>query len=249
MIYSIHGTKYWKNIYQKILFKSLWFLSSYKNTIFIANSEYSKKVFIDNIFDNADIEVVHNPIDSKFVYHRKNYRECKKIIYIGRLSEGKNLTKWLEIAEEIHKVNKIITFEIYGSGPLQNQLELQIKNKNLNYIKLNGTTHNPEIIYANSDLLLFLSNYESFGNVVIESILCGTPVIVSKIPSMMEIFADFPQFMVPLGDNLLKDIIYKLDDYNHLLDLTQNAYKDFKVKYSEKNHIDEIRKIYSYFEQ
>ena len=55
--------------------------------------------------------------------------------------------------------------------------------------------------------MMFLSEYELFGNAVVESILCGTPVIASDIPSLREIFRNYPQFLVPADGRMGSDIL------------------------------------------
>jgi len=53
-----------------------------------------------------------------------------------------------------------------------------------------GSVSNPEIYYANSDILIHLAEYEPFGNVVIESLSCGTPVIISNKVGASDIVTD-----------------------------------------------------------
>lgn len=69
-----------------------------------------------------------------------------------------------------------------GEGPLRAELELQAKS-----LGLNGRTHflgftnqsNLPAVYRGSDLLIFPSEYEPFGVVVNEAMLCRCPAIVS----------------------------------------------------------------------
>lgn len=251
IVYSIHGTIYWKTISQKLIRKIFWGFSLSNRILFIANSEHSKKMFLERVSDKP-IRVIYNPFDtSRFKLDKpKSYDTTKlKICYTGRLANGKNLFKWIDIAEEVLKVYQGFTFNIYGDGPLKEELNNYIKNKSLvNKIFLAGFRKDIENVYKENDLLLFLSEYESFGNVVVESILCGTPVIASKIPAMEEIFKDYPEFLVNLDEDLSKKVISMIGNYEKLRDSATKASKEFAEKFSMEKHLKELEKIYNSFD-
>ncbi len=54
---------------------------------------------------------------------------------------------------------------------LIDSLELQ------NYVSLPGFVKNPYAFMANSSLFVLSSNYEGFGNVIVEAMACGTPIV------------------------------------------------------------------------
>jgi glycosyltransferase involved in cell wall biosynthesis len=250
VIYSIHGTKYWQNYKQETIRKWFWSLAISKKMFFTSNSDYSKNVFLHKISTKPDIQTLYNPI-SHINFSQKE-RPCGiegplRIIYAGRLSSGKNLDNWINIALMLGKLypGKFL-FELYGYGKLHDALENKIKeNKAENYIFLMGYSKNATKIYQRADLLLFLSEYESFGNVVVESILCGTPVIASNIPSMREIFCNYPDFLIELDDNLKLNVIKKLENINKLKLLVPAARKEFVNRFSERQHLNKLADIYS----
>jgi glycosyltransferase involved in cell wall biosynthesis len=180
LVYSIHGTVYWNNGRQKVLRKIFWWLAiRRKEYRFTSNSEFSRKVFLDKIDSKADVEVLYNPISlKKFNSLGREISEIdiiKKIIYAGRLDSGKGLLKWIKYAASIHKINQGIKFEIYGDGHLKPFLQETILKYDAEaYIILKGYINDIREAYRSADLLLFVSEFESFGNVVVESILCGT---------------------------------------------------------------------------
>ncbi len=251
IIYSIHGTVYWKNAFKKLLFKALWSLSISKEDCFIANSNYSKSVFETKISTKPKIRVLYNPIDTrKFVFKEKKRLSKKafRICYVGRLAKGKNLSLWIDVCEHILHYYPESEFALYGTGHLDNELREIISQKGLlKKVTLKGFISEVENAYYENDLMLFLSEYESFGNVVVESILCGTPVIASQIPSIKEIFDNYPQFLVPLDEFLKPNLIKKLDNYEELLKVTKKANIEFQKKFSKENHIQQLVKIYEKF--
>jgi len=250
IIYSIHGTIYWKNSIEKKYRKALWKLINKRNVKLISNSEFSKKTFIDKIYCKAKIQVIYNPINGERfhpLFTKKN-SGILKIIYAGRLAHGKGLEKWIELAFRIHKVIDKTQFVIFGSGPLTEMLRDIIHNYNADdFIFIEGFRKDIENVYSNADLLLYLSEYESFGNVVVESILCGTPVIALDIPSMREIFCNYPEFLISAENDLFQQIYDKLLNYNYLFLSAQKARDEFLVRFSVNEHINSLNKIYNSF--
>ena len=252
VIYSIHGSIYWKTALQKFVRKIFWQLSVTDKIVFTANSEYSKKAFLEKAANNLKIRVLYNPFDTNrfCILNNKKLNSNKlKICYTGRLANGKNLFKWIDIAEKILEENTDFEFNIYGDGPLKPELADYIRHKNLAAnIFLRGFRKDIENVYRENDLLIFLSEYESFGNVVVESTLCGTPVIASDIPAMKEIFKDYAEFIVPLDKNLEQNVLLKIKEFDKLKLSALRAAEDFKVRFSEEKHILELEKIYNSFE-
>lgn len=251
LIYSIHGTKYWKVRWKGFFLRILWKLALKKEYIIVSNSEFSKATFLKKVNSEVSVQVLYNPIDSRKFSpaEQRNPYEIRKIVYAGRLSYGKNLYRWIDLAVQIHDVFKETRFEIYGVGPLYNSLEHHIISLSAGgYVFLKGFRSDVENIYRNADLLLFLSEYESFGNVVVESILCGTPVIVSDLPSMNEIFRDFPGFIVKTDGNLADNVIKKLQKKDELKELALRAHDQFADRFSVEAHMTHLDKIYKSFD-
>lgn len=248
LVYSIHGTRYWENGWQKFILKIMWRLAIREDYIFTANSEFSAEVFKKNVVNLKDIRVVYNPVDST-IYKEPVQRNLPsvpgKVIYIGRLSRGKNLLKWIDTAVFLRDRFPDMVFEIFGEGSEEGTLRKKISDEDLgHFISLKGFTDKPEEIYQSSDLLLFLSDYESFGNVVVESILCGTPVLAGDIPSMKEIFRDFPQFLIPADLKHEEIISEKIKHYGSLKDLTGKARDSFIKRFSPSSNDEALKDIY-----
>lgn len=249
LIYSIHGTIYWETNLQKFIRKIAWKASLNNKIKFTSNSEYSKKVFLKNIGSKCEPEVLYNPFKTDR-YIKKEIAEFKPdmiISYIGRLAHGKNIFKWIDTAEFLLVEFPDFKFHIYGSGPLKKEIEQYIISKNLQSgIILKGFLKDVELAYQNSDLLLFLSEFESFGNVVVESILCNTPVIVSGIPSMKEILYNDVNFMVNLDSgNFNSQVLEKIKNYNHLAELTSVMSDKFRERFSLQKHASRLSELYS----
>lgn len=249
IVYSIHGTKYWKTSFQKLTYKLLWSVALKRNIIFLANSQYSRECFISATGWEGSIDVVYNPVATERFRVDENQRVSRnslQIVYCGRLAKGKNLFVWLDCAKEILKQLPNTHFKIHGDGPLREELmaysqKIGLPEKNLEFA---GHKTDIEVAYQQADLLLFLSEYESFGNVVVESVLCGTPVIASNIPSMKEIFENYPDFLIDNMANPIPEVVHKIESIPHFKKLTYKAANEFRNRFSLDNHVEKLRDVY-----
>ena len=249
LVYSIHGTQYWKNRIEKNVLSFFWKIALSRKFLITSNTVYSGKVFSDQVHQRNDITLLYNPIDGElFTPSNKKVRvsALQKIVYCGRLDKGKNLDEWIRVASKILKQFPEVIFEIYGDGPDYKRIQGFITELKLNdHISLKGYTAEPETAFQEADAMIFLSRYESFGNVAVECILCGTPVIAGDIPSMKEIFCDFPDFLVSLDENTADAIILKLRDLEHLNKMAFLARLNFRERFSPLTHYKKLKDLYS----
>jgi glycosyltransferase involved in cell wall biosynthesis len=247
-VYSVRGTIHYKNSLQKMLREVVWNIASSGNYRFIANSEYSRDVFTTYIPRvKALTEVIYNPVSSSRIHVARERKVSNglNVIYAGRLTEGKNLFRWIDIAVSIHSKHKDTVFNLYGDGPLKERLFEYVRIKGSeNYINFRGYVRDITDAYAQADVMLFISEYESFGNVVVESIISGLPVIASDIPSMREIFINYPDFLVHSDNRMETEIINKIERLEELKKEVPKAAGEFITRFSAEQHIRRLRRVY-----
>jgi teichuronic acid biosynthesis glycosyltransferase TuaC len=81
---------------------------------------------------------------------------------------------------------------IVGEGPERAAIEKLARARGLaNRVRLLGQTPQQKLpeIYGAADLLLLISTHEGWPNVLLESMACGTPVVVSEIAGIADIVA------------------------------------------------------------
>lgn len=96
------------------------------------------------------------------------------------------LQPWKRPEDLLHAFAKAAIDNAYlvlaGDGPLRTQLEIAAKNlKVLDKVRFLGFVNQSQLpsVYGSSDVFVLPSDYEPFGVVVNEAMLCGCPVIVS----------------------------------------------------------------------
>lgn len=80
---------------------------------------------------------------------------------------------------------------IVGDGPDRSMLEQIIRETNTgDCVKLLGAQKNPYPYMKNADLFVLTSIWESYGMVITESLILGTPVVAGEYPALKEIIED-----------------------------------------------------------
>jgi len=110
-------------------------------------------------------------------------KDKKIILYSGRFVWYKDLKVFIDVYHRFKNKNQV-KFVLLGSGPIEEELRNRMS-KAIFPGYLNGKALSEA--YASSDILLFPSTTETFGNVIQESLSCGTPAIVSDIGGCQEI--------------------------------------------------------------
>ena len=100
-------------------------------------------------------------------------------VYVGRVSPDKNLDLLLTSFSQLLASGRTADLAIVGDGPLLDKLRTQHRNPR---IAFTGFLGGPELAaaYASSDVMVFPSVTDTFGNAVLEAQASGLPVIVSN---------------------------------------------------------------------
>ena len=121
---------------------------------------------------------VHYNMDDKIVF-----------LYVGRMSPEKDLDIFMKVAEQLnHRYMNQIHFLMVGNGPLLHEL----KEKAFNNMTFTGFKKGYELaqLYASSDVFLFPSSTETYGNVILEAMASSTAVIACHEGGIQENLVD-----------------------------------------------------------
>ena len=135
-------------------------------------SRYRKKVAIGNF-----------PIDNELFKCQKDLRQRENIIgYIADLTENKGIRNFLDAILMLR--NRDFKFIIAGEGPLSEEIRKKIDENDLtDRVTLAGWIPHDEMpTYLNKLKLLILpSSSEGIPTILLEAILCGTPVLATPV--------------------------------------------------------------------
>ncbi|MFH1541437.1 MAG: glycosyltransferase family 4 protein [Elusimicrobiota bacterium] len=186
--------------------------------------------------------VIPNPINIIKTDKIINRGERKTIIGMGRLTYQKGFDVLIRAFDMIKEKHSDWDLEIYGEGPLRNDLEKIVATLKLQErIKLPGLVKEPAEKFAASDIFVLSSRFEGFGIVIIEAMACGIPVVSFDCPSgPTEIISnEVDGVLVPTGniESLSKKMDELMSDENKRNLLAKNACESAK-----KYKVEEIAK-------
>lgn len=136
---------------------------------------------VSNYVKNRQVFVFPNllelPLFNSNVYQEKPYLS---VIFLGRIDPAKNLEMLFRVLKQQSAVPYKLV--IAGDGPSEYVKKLKMETNQTDEISWVGDIQGDEKfkLLAESDLLILPSHTENFGNVVIESLSQGTPVMISS---------------------------------------------------------------------
>ena len=104
-------------------------------------------------------------------------------LYVGRISGEKELNLALDAFDKLKTSHEEAVFLVVGDGPKKLAYEKQYPNVHFLGYK---TGSELSMIYASSDVFVFPSPTETLGNVVLEAMASGLPVIVANQGGVLE---------------------------------------------------------------
>jgi glycosyltransferase involved in cell wall biosynthesis len=159
-------------------------------------------------------------------------KKVKKIIAIGRLKPAKDYPTLIRAFDVVRRsINAELL--ILGKGPERKEIELLINELNLKeYVHLPGFKKHQFAYLKGADLFVLSSAWEGFGNVIVESLACGIPVVSTDCKSGPAEILQYGKYgrLVPVGDHktLAYAILEELDKEHDPEILKQRA-SDFTV--------------------
>ncbi|HSO67254.1 MAG TPA: glycosyltransferase family 1 protein, partial [Desulfatirhabdiaceae bacterium] len=136
-----------------------------------------------------------------------------KLLYVGRISKEKNLHILSGAYRLLLQERSNIDLIVVGDGPYLKEMKSDLKGKPATFTGyLSGM--DLAAAYASSDIFVFPSTTDTFGNVVLEAQASGIPVIVTNQGGPRENLVDSVTGLVAKGDDidsLFQSIRYLLD--------------------------------------
>ncbi len=219
----------------------------------VAVSKAVKKDLVKNFsISRKKIEVIYNFIDNGFL-STMNSRQIQKdtstrtILFAGRLVKQKRVDLIIKAFLYIRKKLDNVELVIIGEGPEKEKLISLSQRfgvgKNINF---RNFTLKIEKEIASATIVVLPSAIEGHPNLILESMMVGTPVVVTNYPGASELVKNgINGYLVPLNitsrelANKITDII---SDKEKLFNVSENAQR-FVEKFSIKNQIRKYEQV------
>ncbi|MBF0926759.1 MAG: glycosyltransferase family 4 protein [Clostridiales bacterium] len=264
LISTIHATESGRNSgihdeTQRYINDSEWMLT-YESSEVIVNSNYMKnevqRLFglpydkINVIPNGVNLQLFSN-VNVDYDFRRQYAMDNEKIIlYVGRLVYEKGIQNLIaampKILDKYHDSKLIIC----GRGGMIDELREQVKYLGIdNKVYFAGYCDSKKMqkMYKCADVAVFPSTYEPFGIVAIESMLSGTPTIVSDVGGLNEIVEHGVTGMKSYAGNansIADSVLALLFDPKLCASISQNAIKKVKENYNWAKITDNTYYVY-----
>ena len=149
--------------------------------------------------DPAQLRVVPNPVDLERVAAAavepldaefQAQWTSPVIVAAGRLAEAKNYPLLIDAMAVLRQRIPARLF-ILGQGELEGEIRARIAERGLaDAVVLCGFQRNPWKFIAKADVFALTSHYEGFGNVLVEAMACGVPVVATASAGTRDIVRD-----------------------------------------------------------
>jgi glycosyltransferase involved in cell wall biosynthesis len=221
----------------------------YKNVTWHATNISEKQDVINNFWGKSNIKIASNisinHVSEKII--TKNEDELK-IVSFSRISPKKNLLYALKLLKDLNQVS----LDIYGSMEDENYWKVctgYIKSHNLN------TQYTGEILPVNVNtvladyhFLLFPTQHENYGHVIVEALTAGCGLIISDNTPWKNLEEKKIGWNINLSnkETFLNTLKYctrmKQEEYNTI---RNNCYKFVENEINSNKEIEDTKKLFS----
>ena len=170
----------------------------------------------------SKISIIPNPVDEDVFVLKPNHKENENtsILCISLFRLEKRIDLVIQSFYELLQSGEKATLTIVGDGPLKSKLTNQIQELNISSsVELKGYLSQKYIVQElhKNDFLVLASDMETFGVVLIESQVCGLPVVVTDCGGPSDIVSSDTGILVRPGSSqeLTKGLIKMINSINN----------------------------------
>jgi N-acetyl-alpha-D-glucosaminyl L-malate synthase BshA len=205
---------------------------------------------------DKSIETVYNFIDHR-VYQKSDsshlreefgIKEAEKVVI--HVSNFRPVKRVDDVVKTFAKIAKTMPAKLLlvGDGPEVGKVSKLVNKLGLHdQVLFLGRQENLEELYSISDLMLLLSEKESFGLVLLEAMACGVPCIGTNVGGVPEVIEEGRTgFICNLGDidEIAAKAIYILSDQDLHKKFSDMAIETVKSKFQAETIVKQYEQIY-----
>jgi glycosyltransferase involved in cell wall biosynthesis len=161
-------------------------------------------------------------------FYKRRYglkEDVLKLLYVGRISKEKNVQLLEHVFRRVCEKRKGLHLVIVGEGPYFDEMKKRMSGLPATFTGFLGGEDLAEA-YASSDIFLFPSTTDTFGNVVLEAQASGLPVIVTDEGGPKEnLIPGETGFVVPANDEdmFMRSLLELVDNPSLLQVMSKRA--------------------------
>jgi len=202
---------------------------------------------IETVYNFIDERIYHKLSDTSLKAQLQIKEEEKVIIHVSNFRAVKRVT---DVIKTFAKVSAVMPAKLLlvGDGPemtivckLVKQLSLEEK------VIFLGKQENLEELYSISDLMLLLSEKESFGLVALEAMACGVPCIGTNVGGIPEVIEHgVSGYICEVGDieEISQSAISLLNDFGLHQKMSIEALETVKTKFRADKIVEQYEQLY-----
>ncbi len=220
--------------------------------VYIAQSRYVLHLLLDLDIPKSRLKIIPNAINVSTFRPGKEKVE-NRLLFVGRIEKYKGLHVLLESLKHIRvPVELLIIGPLVGKSDYHKKvakLITEINEKTSHKVRYLGPKKSDELVkyYQSASVVIVPSLSESFGNVILESLACETPVVASSIGGIPEIISSYKNgILVPPNNSvkLANAIQLLLEDEKFRQKLGKQGRKVVIEKYSLEIVARKILRVY-----
>jgi glycosyltransferase involved in cell wall biosynthesis len=224
-----------------------------KAQVIVAISDNTRKSIIDLFPEYKDkICTIYNGIDVERVNklsHEKAQEKLRSpaVIFIGRLEEGKDPLRALDIFERVHSLSPDTNMYYLGYGDLTDKVSEGIIRYGLEEkVHLLGYYDNPFPIIKQADVTIMTSKSEGFPMALLESVALGVPFVSTVVGGSNELAKYNCGITFEDDEEAVRGLIHFLSmEKNDIQKMTRYAISHFSMETFVSNIEELFRKVMS----
>lgn len=194
------------------------------------------------------IKLIYNGVEVKNTKDKKYDNNPKRLLFVGRLVEIKNVEYLIKGLTYLKENNKNFICDIIGEGPLEEKLKDLVNSCNLqDNVNFLGFKSDVKSYMENSDVFIMTSIMEGIPLVIIEAFATKLPVVASAVGGVNEMIENNESgilYNLNNVDSFNKILMNIVDDKVDLKRLARNAYIEYKNKWSRDRLIKDYKKAF-----
>ena len=184
------------------------------------------------------------PLDKRVEKEKLGLQNRFVVLFVGRLIPAKGIDRLLEAAKMLCDQNNI-QFVFAGGGPMVDDVKRAAKtNKQVLYVgSLNSEELVPYYNAADVRVVPYVSE-EGFGQVILEALSCGTPVIASNRGGIPEAIDNTVGILVEPKPEKIKEAIISVYENPDLRNKMQKRCRVYAEKRYGAENVEVILRSY-----